>query len=258
MNKNLQDKTAFVTGGAQGIGRGIVECLLEQGAGVTIADVNADKGQNLADELKAAGRNVIFTETDITREAQIEQAIQSHLQHFGAINTLVNNAGRNQHFDASKMTVDEWQAAMNLNLRGAWLCAKHVLPTMAEQNQGVIINISSVHATMTMYNFFPYNVAKAGLLGLTRSLAIDWGHKNIRVVTVSPGYVRTPPLTDSLQDTDNPIAEEKRIADLHPIKRIGEPQDVGNLVAFLASDAAGYITGTEIIIDGGISARYAD
>lgn len=253
MQTNLDGKTAFVTGAAQGIGRGIVECLLAQGARATIVDINLEKGQAFAQELSNVGHDVIFVETDITDEASIEQAIQAHYQHFSTIDILVNNAGRNQHFDASQMTVDEWQAAMNLNLRGAWLCAKHVLPTMAAQERGVIINIASVHATMTNYNFFPYNVAKSGLLGLTRSLALDWGHKNIRVVTVSPGYVRTPPLTDNIDESN-----EQRIINLHPLKRIGEPHDVGNLVAFLVSNAAKYITGTEIIIDGGITARYAD
>lgn len=156
------------------------------------------------------------------------------------------------------MTVDEWQTSLNLNLRGAWLCSKHVLPAMVEQGHGVIVNIASVHATMTLYNNFPYNVAKSGILGLTRSLALDWGPKGIRIVAVSPGYVRTPPVIDGFNTTTDPGLEEQRVIDLHPIRRIGEPEDVGNLVAFLASDAAGYITGTEIIIDGGISARYAD
>ena len=146
---------------------------------------------------------------------------------------------------------------MSLNLRGAWLCCKHALPIMAAQEAGVIISIASVHATMTANNFFPYNVAKSGILGLTRSLALDWGQHNIRAVAVSPGWVRTQPAIDFLEAADDPAAEEQRVKDLHPVKRIGEPRDIGALVAFLASDEAGYITGTEIVIDGGISARFA-
>ena len=111
---------------------------------------------------------------------------------------------------------------------------------------------------MTTYNFFPYNVAKSGILGLTRSLALDWGHKNIRAIAVSPGWVRTQPAVDYFEQADDPAAEEQRVRNLHPLKRIGEPADIGALVAFLASDAASYITGTEIVIDGGISARHAD
>ena len=180
------------------------------------------------------------------------------MERFGGLNILVNNAGANQHYDASRMSVEEWERSMSLNLRGAWLCCKHALPIMAEQNAGVIINIASVHATMTATNFFPYNVAKSGLLGLTRSLALDWGHKNIRAISVSPGWVRTPPTVDGFAKADDPAAEEQRVIDIHPLKRIGEPENIGALVAFLASGEASYITGTEIVIDGGISARFAD
>ncbi len=258
MAENLLNRTALVTGGAQGIGQGIVECLVAQGAKVTIADINPAHGEVLAETLTKQGYDVMFVHIDILSEIDIKTAIDAHIDHFNNIDILVNNVGRNQHFDASKMTTDEWQTSLNLNLRGAWLCSKHVLPVMAEQGRGVIINIASVHATMTLYNNFPYNVAKSGILGLTRSLALDWGAKGIRVVAVSPGYVRTQPVMDGFNQADEPEAEEQRVVNLHPIRRIGEPRDVGNLVAFLASDAAGYITGTEIVIDGGISARYAD
>ncbi len=258
MSKNLEGKSAIVTGGGQGIGRGIVECLVAQGAKVTIAEISTANGQSLANVLSEQGHDVLFVATDILSEVDIENAIHMHIEHFGNIDILVNNVGRNQNFDASQMTVDEWQTSLNLNLRGAWLCSKHALPAMVEQSNGVIINIASVHATMTLYNNFPYNVAKSGILGLTRSLALDWGPRGIRVVAVSPGYVRTPPVIDSFNTATEPEAEEQRVIDLHPIRRIGEPEDIGNLVVFLASDAASYITGTEIIIDGGISARYAD
>lgn len=258
MTHNLIDKTTLVTGGAQGIGQGIVECLVAQGAKVTIADIDIEQGQSLADALTSEGHQAIFVRMDILSEADIQNAIGTHIEYFGGIDILVNNVGRNQNFDASQMTTDEWQTSLNLNLRGAWLCSKHVLPTMAEHGKGVIINIASVHATMTMYNNFPYNVAKSGILGLTRSLALDWGPKGVRAVAVSPGYVRTPPVIDGFNQADDPQAEEQRVIELHPIRRIGEPKDIGNLVAFLASDVAGYITGTEIIIDGGITARYAD
>ncbi|MEM6280999.1 MAG: glucose 1-dehydrogenase [Chloroflexota bacterium] len=258
MEQILTGKSAFVTGGGQGIGRGIVEQLAKQGARVTVAEINRKTGKATAAALSDAGYSVEFTGVDITSEENIKQGIAEHVERFGTMDILVNNAGRNQHFDASTMSAEEWQASMNLNLRGAWLCSKHVLPSMAQREHGVIINIASVHATMTLHNNFPYNVAKSGLLGLTRSLALDWGHKNIRVVAVSPGYIRTQPVVDGFQQADNPEKEEKRIADLHPLKRIGSPGDVGSLVAYLASDGAGFITGTEIVIDGGISARYAD
>ena len=258
MCKRLNGKSAFVTGAGKGIGRGIAEQLAAQGASVTIAEINEKTGRSTAAALCQAGHKAQFEQVNIRSEDEIKAGIAAHLKRFGRLDILVNNAGANQHYDASRMTVEEWEKSMSLNLRGAWLCARHALPIMADQQAGVIINIASVHATMTAYNFFPYNVAKSGLLGLTRSLALDWGHKNIRVIAVSPGWVRTQPAIDYLEQADDPAAEEQRVRNLHPLKRIGRPEDIGALVAFLASDDASYITGTEIVIDGGITARHAD
>ena len=258
MSESLKDKSAFVTGAGQGIGYGIAEQLAEQGAAVTIAEINDATGQNAAEDLRRKGFQAQFAQVDIRSEEDVIAGIAAHLARFGRLDILVNNAGANQHYDASRMSLEEWERSMSLNLRGAWLCCKHALPRMAEQGAGVIINIASVHATMTTYNFFPYNVAKSGLLGLTRSLALDWGHKNIRAVAVSPGWVRTAPAIEYFAQAEDPAAEEQRVIDIHPLKRIGKPENIGALVAFLASDEASYITGTEIVIDGGISARFAD
>jgi len=258
MCERLKGKSAIVTGAGQGIGRGIAEQLAANGASVTIAEINEETGRSTADELCQAGHQTQFAQVDIRSEDSIKAGIAAQMERFGALDILVNNAGANQHYDASQMSVDEWEKSMSLNLRGAWLCCKHALPIMAQQEAGVIVNIASVHATMTMYNFFPYNVAKSGILGLTRSLALDWGHHNIRAVAVSPGWVRTQPAIDYLEQADDPAAEEERVRNLHPLRRIGEPKDIGALVAFLASDEASYITGTDIVIDGGITARHAD
>ncbi len=254
----LSGKSAFVTGAGQGIGRGIAEELAVQGASVTIAEISVETGMSTAAELFAVGHQARFAQVDIRDEDDIKSGIAGHLSAYGGLDILVNNAGRNQNYDAATMTVDEWERSMSLNLRGAWLCSKHTLPIMAQKRSGVIVNIASVHATMTMTDNFPYNVAKSGILGLTRSLALDWGHNNIRAVTVSPGYIRTQPVIDGFAQAEDPAAEEQRVVELHPLKRIGTPGNVGVLVAFLASDDACYITGTEIVIDGGISARYAD
>lgn len=258
MCQRLTDKSAFVTGAGQGIGRGIAEQLAANGASVTIAEINEESGRLTADELCQAGYDAQFAQVDICSEDDIVAGIAVHVKRFRKLDILVNNAGANQHYDASQMSVDEWEKSMSLNLRGAWLCCKHALPIMTAQQGGVIVNIASVHATMTSGNFFPYNVAKSGLLGLTRSLALDWGQHNIRAVAVSPGWVRTQPVLDHFACAIEPEAEEERVKNLHPLKRIGEPENIGALVAFLASDEASYITGTEIVIDGGLSARHAD
>jgi len=258
LSEGLKGKSALVTGGGQGIGRGIAEQLAANGASVTVAEINEESGKSSADELCQAGYAAQFARIDIRSEDEIKAGIAAHIGAYGRLDILVNNAGANQHYDASQMSVDEWERSMSLNLRGAWLCCKHSLPIMAEQESGVIINIASVHATMTTYNFFPYNVAKSGILGLTRSLALDWGQHNIRVIAVSPGWVRTPPVLEHFARAEDPLAEEQRVRGIHPLRRIGQPADIGALVAFLASDEASYITGTEIVIDGGISARHAE
>ncbi|MDE2749850.1 MAG: glucose 1-dehydrogenase [Chloroflexota bacterium] len=258
MRQGLEGKSAFVTGAGGGIGRGIAERLAANGASVTIAEINPTTGGATVDALCQAGYSAQFARVDIRSEQDIKAGVAAHLAQYGALDVLVNNAGANQHYDAARMTVDEWERSLSLNLRGAWLCCKHALPIMAAREAGVIVNIASVHATMTSYNFFPYNVAKSGILGLTRSLALDWGRHNIRAVAVSPGWVRTQPAIEYFEQADDPAAEEQRVSDLHPLKRIGEPKNIGDLVAFLASDEASYITGTEIVIDGGITARHAD
>jgi len=175
MSERLKGKSAFVTGAGRGIGRGIAEQLAANGASVTIAEINEETGRSTADELRQAGYEAQFARVDIRSEDDIVAGIAAHVERFGALDILVNNAGANQHFDASRMSVDEWEQSMSLNLRGAWLCCKQALPIMAAGERGVIVHIASVHATMNAYNFFTYNVAKSGILGLTRSLALEWG-----------------------------------------------------------------------------------
>jgi len=258
MENSLTGKIAFVTGAGRGIGKGIAQQLARRGAAVAIAEIDAAAGEAVRDGLIAAGRRAIFVPTDVRSEDAIRAAVAETIRAFGGLNVLVNNAGNDLHFDAAHMSQAEWDEALAINLRSAWLCSKYALPQMAAQGGGVIVNIASVHATMTIYGSFPYAVTKSGLLGLTRSLALDWGDRNIRAVAVSPGYTRTQRVIDGFAAAPDPAAEEARVIALHPIKRIGTPDDVGHLVAFLVGDEASFITGTEIVIDGGLSARFAD
>ena len=258
MNTTLARKIAFVTGAGRGIGKGIAGQLAERGAAVALAEIDTDAGREAARDLTERGCRAIFLPIDVRDETALRDGIAETVRTFGGLNVLVNNTGENMHFDATQMTLSEWDNAMAINLRGAWLASKHAIPQMVAQGGGVIVNIASVHANLTLFNNFPYAVTKSALLGLTRSLALDWGDKNIRVVAVSPGYTRTKRTLDAFASAPDPAVEEARVINLHAIKRIGTPEDVGNLVAFVVSDEASYITGTEIVIDGGLSARYAD
>ena len=169
---------------------------------------------------------------------------------------LVNNAGINSYVDATTMTEADWDRVFAVDLKAAWLCAKHALPALVASGHGAIVNISSIHANLTIPGMFPYGAAKAGLLGLSAEPRPRLRAENVRVNAVCPGYVRTWLVEDWLELQDDPSIEG-RIVELQPLRRIGEPEEVASLVAYLASDEASYITGATLAIDGGLSARFA-
>ncbi len=246
-----------MTGAGRGIGKAIAVRLAQAGAAVVLAEIDADAGEAAAQTLQATGANAVFVQTDVSQETEVAAAVQV-AKEFGGLDILVNNAGRNLAYNAAEMTSEEWDSGMAVDLKGAWLLCKYTLPEMVSRGGGVIINIASVHATLTTYNMFPYSATKAGLVGLTKSLALDWGNKGIRVVAVSPGWILSDAVLQGFADAKDPEAAREKVRSSLPVGRIGEPEDVGNLVAFLASDEARYLTGTEIVIDGGTSARFAE
>jgi NAD(P)-dependent dehydrogenase (short-subunit alcohol dehydrogenase family) len=255
MELGLGDRAAFVTGGAQGIGRAIVERLLAEGARVAFVDVDEAAGARAVAEI-GAGERLVFTSCDVQSEDEVKAAIAGAIARFDHLDVLVNNAGINSYGDATTMAEDDWDRVFAVDLKAAWLCTKHALPALISSGHGAIVNISSIHATLTIPGFFPYGAAKAGLLGLTRSLALDYGPRNVRVNAVSPGYIRTRLTQEWLDLQDDPSLEERVLA-LQPLGRIGDPADVASLVAYLASDEAGYISGATFAIDGGLGARFA-
>jgi NAD(P)-dependent dehydrogenase (short-subunit alcohol dehydrogenase family) len=253
----LAGRVAVVTGGAQGIGRATVERLHADGASVVFLDVDATRGEALASAFDAEDARVEFRHCDITDEARVASAFRSTIERHGHVDVLVNNAGINAHFDAAAMTVDEWEHVFAIDLRGPWLCSKHALPSMREARRGSIVNIASIHAFMTSPGMFPYAAAKSGLLGLTRNLALDEARHGIRVNAVCPGFVETRLVVDWLEAQPDPIAARREVLDAHPLGRIGKPEEIASLVAFLVSDEASFITGASVLIDGGLSARFA-
>lgn len=257
MTGRLQNRVAIVTGAGRGIGQAIALKLAQEGASVTIAEVDPGTGEAAANELKAAGYQALFTPADITREDQVKSMVEQTVAAFGKLDILVNNAGKNFYYDATQMTEAEWDNAMNVDLKGAWLCCKHSIPEMVKAGVGSIVNISSLHARMTFPGFFPYAAAKAGLVGLTRNLALDWGKHNIRVNAICPGWVNTALAQEWLSMQPEPEAVWEGVLKIHPLGRVGTPEDIANFVAYIASDEAAFITGAELYIDGGLSARYA-
>lgn len=257
MRERLAGKIALVTGGAQGIGRAIVEKLAREGARVTFLDRDADAGTATARDLNDSDLEVAFLQADVTREAEIEAAIGQVVATQGGLDVLVNNAGVNAYFDAATMTEAQWDAVFAVDLKGAWLCAKHALPTMKRDRGGSIVNIASIHARLTIAGMFPYAAAKSGLVGLTRSLALDYAPANIRVNAVLPGWTRTRLIEEWFRMQPDPAEAERRVLAVHPLGRLSTPMEVANLVAFVASDEASAITGASLAVDGGLGVRFA-
>jgi NAD(P)-dependent dehydrogenase (short-subunit alcohol dehydrogenase family) len=253
----LTGKIAFVTGGARGIGRAIVEKFAAEGALVTFVDLDAAEGRAVVEQCSTPERPVHFDLADITVEADVEGAIERLVTRHETIDTLVNNAGINAYFDATRMTESEWDRVFAVDLKGAWLCAKHALRPMIRAGRGSIINIASIHATLTIRGMFPYAAAKAGIVGLTRSLALEYAPAGIRVNAVLPGYTRTRLVEEWLSTQPDPAEAERRALSSIPLGRMATPMEIANLVAFVASDEASAITGASLAADGGLSIMYA-
>jgi NAD(P)-dependent dehydrogenase (short-subunit alcohol dehydrogenase family) len=252
----LTDHVALVTGGSRGIGRAIVEKFLAEGARVTFFDVDAAAAAQTTRELSSGGR-VDFLACDVTAEGQVAAGVKHVLDAQGRIDVLVNNAGVNAYFDAAVMTEMEWDSVFAVDLKGAWLCTKHVLPGMKTRRKGSIVNIASIHATLTIAGMFPYAAAKSGVVGLTRSLALDYAASGIRVNAVSPGWTRTHLVEEWFAMQPDPAAAEASVLNVHPMRRIATPAEVANVVAFVASDEASAMTGAAVAVDCGLGIQFA-
>jgi NAD(P)-dependent dehydrogenase (short-subunit alcohol dehydrogenase family) len=250
----LEGRVAFVTGGARGIGRACVERLQTAGASVVFCDVDDEASREVAASLSDRPTPVEFAQCDVTSEDEVARAMAKTIERFGTVDILVANAGIDVPFDAAAMSEDEWESFFAIDLKSVWLCAKHALPQMRERRRGAIVTIASIHAYVTSTGKFPYAAAKSGVVGLTRSLALDEAKYGIRVNAVCPGYTRTRML--GIESADDPEATEREMAAIHPLGRIGEPIEIANVVAFLASDEASFIIGASILVDGGLSARF--
>jgi NAD(P)-dependent dehydrogenase (short-subunit alcohol dehydrogenase family) len=252
--RGLGDRVAIVTGAANGIGAATTRRLHQEGARVALLDIDQPGGAALADRL--GGGRALFVACDVTVEEQVAAAVAATVDHFGGVDVLVNNAGVNAYFDAETMTLLDWERFFALDLRACWLCSRHVLAQLRRRRGGVIVNVASIHARLTVRGMFPYAAAKSGVVGLTRSLALDYGREGIRVVAVSPGWTRTGLVEQALARQPDPRAAWAQALAIHPLGRIAEPEEIAAVVAFAASEEASFITGVDLAVDGGLSARF--
>lgn len=251
---HLENQHVLVTGGSRGIGAAIVEKALAEGARVSFIDIEVAAGEAFAASLDAAGR-CYFGSGSVCDAADIARVHEEAVKRFGAVTGLVNNAGRNSYADPVTMTEQDWDDVFSVDLKAAWLVARQVLPGMIGMRRGSIVNIASIHADMTYPGFFPYAAAKSGLVGLTRSLALDMGKHQIRVNALSPGYTETFLVKEFFEKNDPALRE--KVLDAHPLGRMGQPSEIANCVAFLLSDQASFVTGANWRVDGGLSTRFA-
>ena len=249
----LDQKVAIVTGAGQGIGAAIARAFAAEGAQVIVAELNPETGAAVAEEIGG-----IFCRTDVTDQADVEAVAALALERFGRVDVLVNNAGANVFYRPHEMPRREWARCMALDLEACWAMTEAVLPAMRAQAAGAVVNIASTHGFKIIPGTFPYPVAKHGLIGLTRSLGIEYAAEGIRVNAIAPGYIDTQIARDYWAGFDDPAAERAKAEQLHPPRRIGRPEEVAMTAVFLASDEAPFINAECIMIDGGRSALFHD
>jgi NAD(P)-dependent dehydrogenase (short-subunit alcohol dehydrogenase family) len=250
----LENKVSIVTGAGKGIGWGIAKVFSKEGAKVVVVDWDEQAGAKTAEDIRQSGGDAIFVKCDVSNEGEVKAMVQAAIDKYGRIDVLVNNAGVGVYKPVLEATSEDWDYCLGVNLKGVFLCSKYVIPHMQAVGKGAIVNISSVHAHATVNGVAPYAASKGGITALTRNMAIDYGPA-IRVNALAPGWVLTP-LIQSIFDGYDDSAEQQRLVEQRQVmKRIGRPEDVGYAAAFLASDEASFITGTQLFVDGGLTAQ---
>jgi NAD(P)-dependent dehydrogenase (short-subunit alcohol dehydrogenase family) len=250
------DKTVLIAGGTSGIGLAAAEQFVRQGAAVMVAGRNAEKGQAAVISLTELGGRALFVRTDVRDETQVKHLVARTLAAFGRLDVVVNSAGVINRVLLTELEQPGWDLILDTNLRGVYLVCKHILPSMFHQGRGAVVNVASYLGAFGARETTPaYGVSKAGVVALTRSLALQGGPRGIRVNAVCPAFVVTPLNEHIIREAPDPVAKEKEMASPYPLGRLGRPEDVAAAILFLASDEAAWITGASLLADGGLAAR---
>ncbi|MBZ5564603.1 MAG: SDR family oxidoreductase [Acidobacteriia bacterium] len=247
----IDNKVALITGAAAGIGAAIAEHFSEAGAAVVVFDINGEGARRMEEKLRQSGRALAVI-GDVSCEEDVKAAIEQTIREFRTLDILINNAGIEVAGPMIEMTSSDWDHQLNVNLKSVFLLAKYAIPHLRGHG-GAIVNISSVHAFVSYEGNAAYDASKAGMLGLTRALALEHGRDGIRVNAICPGYIDTPMMDEWLRTQPDAAATLRQVLGVHPLGRIGTPRDVADAALFLASDAASFISGTFLVVDGAMT-----
>jgi cyclopentanol dehydrogenase len=249
MNR-VSGKVALITGAAMGMGRSHAMLLAREGAKVVVADQNNEIGQQTASEIQRSGGAALFASLDVAQEDQWHAVVAETLRHYGTIDILVNNAGTTSMNSTEETTVEEWDRIFAVNVKGMFLGSKSIMPIMKSAKKGAIINISSTWGIVGVPRATAYQATKGAVRQLTKALASELGDYNVRANSVHPGLIVTEMTKDILKDPE----VTKIMLGTTPLKRVGQPEEVSYVVLFLASDESSYMTGSEVVVDGGFIA----
>ncbi len=253
MGRRFEDKVVVVTGGGQGIGRVTCQAFAKEGAKVVIAEIDEEAGMECEELVKSAGGDAVFIKTDVAKEESVKNLFSQAVKKYSKVNILINNAGVMSEGDLFTRSIDEWNRVIAINLTGPYICSRYAAENMRKGSGGVIINISSTRALMSESDTEPYSASKGGLLALTHSLAISLGKYGIRVNCISPGWIEVSQHKKSSMRKEPVLTE--RDHKQHPAGRVGKAEDIAAACLFLASEEAGFITGANLVVDGGMTVK---
>jgi NAD(P)-dependent dehydrogenase (short-subunit alcohol dehydrogenase family) len=252
----VDGKVAVVTGAAYGIGRAAAGLLAREGAQVAVTDIQSEAGLEAADEIKQCGGQAQYWQLDTTDEQAVQRVFAEVADAFGHLDVLVNNAGiSGVNKPTHEVTLEEWNRVISVNLNGVFLCTKHAIPYMRQAGGGSIINLSSIYGLVGAPDLPPYHAAKGGVRLMSKTDALFYAADGIRVNSVHPGFIWTPMVENVCRELGDVEAARRHLTKLHPIGRLGEPEDIAYGILYLASDEAKFVTGSELVIDGGYTAR---
>lgn len=245
----LDGKVAIITGGTFGIGESTVRLFAKEGAKVVIAARNTEKGTKLVKDIKENGGEAYFVKTDVSSEDDVKNLVKQTVDKYGKLDVMFANAGVGDMVDLDCCTLDEWNRTISVDLTGVFLCNKHAIPEMTKNGGGSIINCASILGHVGQKSVSAYAAAKGGVVNMTRSAAVSYADRGIRINAVCPGYIDTP----ILDETPKEIIDQ--LLSLVPARRLGKPEEVANCVLFLASDDSTFVTGANLLVDGGYTAQ---